>query len=63
MNSIADELGIPHSTFSWWCLQNQKHLTDSFPGHGRISQDQAPIQQLEKELERTHRKRDILKKP
>jgi len=29
MNSIADELGIPHSTFSRWCLQNQKHMASA----------------------------------
>ena len=62
MDSVADELGIPHSTFSRWCIQMLRNPESAFPGHGNIPKDQVVIKTLERELERTRRERDILKK-
>ena len=62
MDSVADELGIPHSTFSRWCIQMHRNPESAFPGQGNIPKDQVFIKQLERELERTRRERDILKK-
>jgi len=62
MDTVAAELGIPDSTFSRWCLEVRKHSESAFPGHGNIAADQVQLRQLEKELERTRRERDILKK-
>jgi len=62
MDSIADELGIPQSTFSRWCIQMKRNSGSAFPGHGNVPKDQVAIKQLERELDRTRRERDILKK-
>lgn len=59
---VAEDLGIPTSTLGVWCRQKKEHPSAPFPGRGKMRPDKAEKVQLQKELEKTRRERDILKK-
>ena len=53
---------FPIVQFSRWRTRLHRNPESAFPGHGNIPKGQVIIKTLERELERTRRERDILKK-
>lgn len=62
MNSIADELGVPSTTFHQWVQAHKKEGQASFPGKGPVKSSEAELIALRKELHHVRLERDILKK-
>ncbi len=62
MNSIADELGLPSTTFHQWITAYKKEGDDGFPGKGNLKSSEAELISLRKELHHVRQERDILKK-
>ena len=63
ISGAARSLGIHKSTLCHWKNTiNNKGEDYSFPGKGCISKDNAETKELQKELEKVKRERDILKK-
>lgn len=63
-SEAAANLGISISTIGKWVrqAQNSESLEVAFPGQGRLNPIDDEIRRLKRELERTRRERDILKK-
>ena len=61
-SQVERNLGLPPGYISRWKRQLANKGKDAFPGKGRLSEEQDRIRRLERELERTKRERDILKK-
>jgi len=62
MNTIADELGVPSTTFHQWVQAYKKEGEASFPGKGHVKSSEAELIALRKELHHVRLERDILKK-
>jgi len=62
MTSIADELGIPSTTFHQWTKAYSQEGDSSFPGKGRTKSSEEELINLRKELHHVRQERDILKK-
>ena len=62
ISQISKNLGIPETVLRRWKKEYQLKGEHSFPGHGIINQSEAEVYELKKELARTQRERDILKK-
>jgi len=62
MNSIADELGIPSTTFHQWITAYKQEGDAGFPGNGNLKSSEAELITLRKELHHVRQERDILKK-
>ncbi|MFN6415656.1 MAG: transposase [Pseudomonadota bacterium] len=62
MNSVADELGIPFTTFHQWVTAYKKEGDTGFPGKGNPKSSEAELNALRKELHHVRQERDILKK-
>lgn len=62
VNSIADELGVPTTTFHQWVQAYKKEGGASFPGKGHVKSSDAELIALRKELHHVRLERDILKK-
>lgn len=60
----AANLGIGLSTLGKWVrdMKNAGSSEMAFPGKGKLNPAENEIRQLKRELERTRRERDILKK-
>ena len=59
---IERELGIGHGILARWIREYTEDSTHSFRGNGKMRPDDLKVRQLEKELARVKRERDILKK-
>jgi transposase len=59
---VARQLDIPPSALCNWVSEAQAHGDDSFPGKGRISDKDAEIRRLKRELARERAEKDFLKK-
>lgn len=59
---IAEELGVPKSTFGHWVRAFEEDGKDSFPGKGHVKGRDEEVHALRKELNHVKLERDILKK-
>jgi transposase len=64
LSDAADRLGVSKSALSKWkqALLNEGNAKSAFPGKGYLKPDDAAFKELQKEVERLRRERDILKK-
>lgn len=64
VTEAAKNLGVGLSTLNKWkCAYEQtQDVQSAFPGQGYQKPDDARLKQMEKELEKVRRERDILKK-
>ncbi len=60
--SVERDLGLYQGAISHWKKELGKDPANAFPGLGRLKPEQEEIRCLRRELERTKRERDILKK-
>jgi transposase len=59
---IEQELGIGKGVLGRWKREFAQDGEEAFPGHGRLTPEQAHVRQLERENEILRQERDILKK-
>jgi transposase len=64
LHEAADRLGISKSALSKWkqALLNEGNAKSAFPGKGYLKPEDAAFKELQKEVEKLRRERDILKK-
>jgi len=62
MKTIAQELGIPTTTFSKWVRDYRREGSESFCGKGHAKSSEEELLALRKELAHVRQERDILKK-
>lgn len=64
LSEAADRLGISKSALSLWkrALLREGNVKSAFPGKGYLKPEEAAVKELQKEVERLRRERDILKK-
>jgi transposase len=62
VSEVAAELGVPANRLSTWKQLYLRDKEQAFPGKGHLSPQEAEVKRLQKELARTQRERDILKK-
>ena len=60
--SVERDLGLYQGAISHWKKEFREDPDHAFPGGGKMKPEQEEIRRLRKELERTKRERDILKK-
>ena len=61
-SSVELDLGLYQGCISRWKAELKQDPVHAFPGSGRQKPEQEKIRQLEKEVARLKRERDILKK-
>ena len=61
-SEISSDLGISSDILSRWKREYESLGARSFPGNGMQNNELADIKRVQKELEKTQRERDILKK-
>ena len=59
---VARELGISDTSIHQWRKELAEHGHEAFPGSGHQTAQEEELRQLKRELERTQKERDILKK-
>lgn len=59
---VERDLGLYQGAISHWKKEFKDNPVNAFPGQGRLKPEQEEIRCLRRELERTKRERDILKK-
>src|SRR6202022_3046026 len=59
---VARELGISDTSIHQWRKELSDHGSEAFPGSGHQTAQEEELRQLKRELERTQKERDILKK-
>jgi transposase len=59
---ISEELGIPRNTLNRWRAEFRADAAEAFRGNGHRTVEAERIRQLEREVERLRREREILKK-
>ena len=64
LSEAADRLGISKSTLSQWkqAFLKTGSIKSAFPGKGYLKPEEDAFKELQKEVERLRRERDILKK-
>jgi len=62
VSEVARSLGINENMLWRWKKEDELAGAAAFPGKGYLSPQEAEVKRLQKELERTQRERDILKK-
>ena len=62
MRVIEQELGITPFLLSKWVQQFRTQEAAAFPGKGKLSEKDAELQRLQREVEILRQERDILKK-
>jgi transposase len=62
VSEVARNLGIRENMLWRWKLENERAGAASFPGQGHLGPADKEVKRLQKELARTQRERDILKK-
>jgi transposase len=60
---VARELGISDTSIHQWRKDLAAHGSEAFPGSGYQTELEEENRRLKRELERTRKARDILKKP
>src|SRR5258708_34624354 len=60
---VARELGISDTSIHQWRKELTEHGQEAFPGSGHQTAQEEELRRLKRELERTQKERDILKKP
>ena len=60
---VARELGISDTSIHQWRKELAEHGQEAFPGSGHQTAQEEERRRLKRELERTQKERDILKKP
>ncbi len=60
---VERDLGIDHGTVSKWIRDKKKFQDDAFCGSGNVHPSEREFKSLQKELVRTKRELEILKKP
>lgn len=61
-SAVERDLGLYQGAISAWKRELEKDPHHAFPGKGHMKPLEEEVRQLRKELERTKRERDILKK-
>jgi len=59
-SQIEREMGLGNGAIYRWLKEHEEYREDAFPGNGNPKEKE--IYELKRELERTKRQRDILKK-
>jgi transposase len=59
---VARELGISDTSIHQWRKELAEHGVQAFPGSGHQTAQEEEVRHLKRELERTQKERDILKK-
>src|SRR6266571_3220031 len=62
ITQIARELGISDTSIHQWRKELTEHGPEAFPGSGHQTAQEEELRRLKRELERTQKERDILKK-
>jgi transposase len=62
VGQVATELGITPEILYRWRSEARALEEHAFPGHGKLPEPEAQVDDLRKELKRVKRERDILKK-
>jgi transposase len=62
VSDVARNLGINPNLLHRWTRELTVGGTESFPGKGRLSTDEAELRRLRRELEQVKEDREILKK-
>ena len=62
VSEISDDLGIKQDLLNRWKREFLSKGENSFPGNGKLNKEDAELHRLQKELAKTQRERDILKK-
>ena len=64
LSDAADRLGVSKSALSKWkkALLTEGNAKSAFPGKGYLKPEDAAFKELQKEVEKLRRERDILKK-
>ncbi len=60
---VARELGISDTSIHQWRQELAEHGQEAFPGSGHQTAQEEELRRLKRELERTQKERDSLKKP
>jgi transposase len=59
---VARELGISDTSIHQWRKELAEHGQEAFPGSGHQTAQEEELRRLKRELARTQKERDILKK-
>src|SRR6266702_1082269 len=62
ITQIARELGISDTSIHQWRKELTEHGPEAFPGSGHQTAQEEELRRLKRELERTQKERDILRK-
>jgi transposase len=62
MGQVAAELGIPRNTLNRWCAEYKVDAKEAFRGNGHRTAEQQRIDELEREVDRLRREREILER-
>jgi transposase len=62
ITQIARELGISDTSIHQWRKELTEHGPEAFPGSGHQTAQEEELRRLKRELERTQKERDILKR-
>jgi transposase-like protein len=62
VSEVARNLGIRENMLWRWKQEDEQAGAAAFPGQGHLGAADTEVKRLQKELERTQRERDILKK-
>jgi transposase len=62
ITQIARELGVSDTSIHQWRKELTEHGPEAFPGSGHQTLQEEELRRLKRELERTQKERDILKK-
>jgi transposase len=63
ITQVARELGISDTSIQKFRKELAEHGQEAFPGSGHQTAQEEGLRRLKRELERTQKERDILKKP
>ena len=62
ITQVARELGISDTSIHQWRKELTEHGSEAFPGSGHQTAEEEELRRLKRELERTQKERDILKR-
>lgn len=62
LRELEHELGLSAGLLKQWVRKAKKDGAQAFPGHGRLTADDAELRRLRRENEILRQERDILKK-
>ena len=59
---VSKDLGVSQNTLHQWKKAFIEHSRNCFPGNGKVTEHEAEVRRLKRELELVKEERDILKK-